>query len=867
MNLKSSVATSVKLWASINNGDYKVINSYSLTANTPEELNHWSFGLVPFTGQSNLNTTKFYFTDNNNNSISTLKYAVLPAATGGLLTDSNWVAATANSSANAKSIYSGTVAQILAVNDANGLLFIRDTYSNIQNAGSQLYNLVVSGKVIGSKLTDGFDGIPNMSTSELSSLKISDGNGNFAHLHVSESRTDMDSTMKHAVISTNGTGTFELQIDGAKVGDLTSVSGNTGVVLSSTKLATYASNTTHTLSISGNSAQLGLVPPGGGLNINYQNSIKFWIGSAAELPTSPADILPNTLYIVRDTPANLMKMDGYASIASGVIGFLASTGNIAYSSTANLTYLNVHELQQTNNNFPIANVSDSTIEDKAYAVSTAKFWGASAGQQFSISDDYAQLMSPVFAKAAKNLSSGLTSVASVLWDAPLMNAFDNHRVQLVDNTTNLFRSDYISNLSSTYYGTGSLSKIVLSDSVSNYLKIANSTLSVSASFKSLLNTSANNKLVIDLEDSVVNINSFITNSSRSTYENNILNAFTSGGAIVNSEIHLLDSVANLKAAFDDVIIWNNITTAANSFVPNASSKLGLIITVEDTISNINTLITSGKYSNLSSSVKNYKIVDTASNIASAINDSHWNEAVNCSDNITVLDTYQNVFNNASTLFGQFTNKATNIVFTDITGATTSNPLIISNNYSNYNNGLMPEFDFTKATGFTGNVSVQETLLTTIPGGYSGSYGSALTVSDSYGHSVTIDMLSDNSNFTSSIGMHIPSVKIPVGSYTSVNVSASGSYSGAGGATIFNIDASTNSTATISGFGSDDVLKIINRTSTQGINFVNNAWNDGVVTLYAGNMAVNLTGLTNDKFDNEASFKTIYGSGSINYAVI
>jgi uncharacterized repeat protein (TIGR02059 family) len=864
--LSSSVSTTVKIWASINNGSFSVVDSRSLTAGHAEDIGHWAFGLVPFTGQSNLNVTKIYFTDANGNSIPTLKGAVLPSATGGLLTDNSWIAATANSPSNAKSIYSGTVSQILAVTDTSGLMFVRDTYSNIQNAGSRLYDLITSGKVIGSKLTDGFDGIPNMSSSELSSLKISDGNGNFAYLHVSESRTDMDATMKHAVISTNGTGTFALQIDGNTVGNLTNISGNTGVVLSSTNLVTYASNSTHTLSISGNAAQLGLVPPGGGLDINYQNSIKFWIGSATELPTSPADILSNTLYIVRDTPENLMKMDGYASLASSVIGILASTGSIAYSSTKNLTYLNIHELQQSNDNFAIANVSDSIISDKAYAVSTAKFWNTSAGQQFSIDDDYAQLMSPVFAKAAKDLSTGVASVAVDLWDKPLIDAFDNHRVQLVDNTTNLFRSDYISSLSSTYYANGSLSKIVLSDSASNYLKIANATLSVSAAFKTLLNTSASNKLVLDLEDTVASINSFLTNSAHSTNESNILNAFTSGGATVYSKIHLHDSVANLEAAFDSGLL-NTIKTASTSFISGAQTKLGTIITVEDTISNINTLITSGKYSDLSSSVKNYQIVDTASNIASAINNSHWNEAVNCSDNITVLDTYTNVFNNASTLFGQFTNKATKIVFTDISGASSSNPLIISSNYSNYGNGLMPEFDFTNA-GFTGNVSVQETKLTTIPSGYSSAYGSALTISDSNSHSVTIDMLSDNSNFSSTIGMHIPSVKVPVSSYTTVNVAASGSYSGAGGAKMFNIDSSLSSTATISNFGPDDVLNILNRTSAQGINFSNSAWNDGVATLYSGNIAINLTGLTNgDNFNNEATFKSLYGSGSINYAVI
>jgi hypothetical protein len=422
-------------------------------------------------------------------------------------------------------------------------------------------------------------------------------------------------------------------------------------------------------------------------------------------------------------------------------------------------------------------------------------------------------------------------------------------------------------LSSTYYANGSLSKIVLSDSTSNYLKIANSSLSVSAAFKTMLNTSASNKLVIDLEDTVASINSFLTNSAHSTNESNILNAFTSGGATVYSKIHLHDSVANLEAAFDSGLL-NTIKTASTSFISGAQTKLGTIITVEDTISNINTLITSGKYSDLSSSVKNYQIVDTASNVASAINNSHWNEAVNCSDNITVLDTYTNVFNNASNLFGQFTNKATKIVFTDISGASSSSPLIISSNYSNYGNGLMPEFDFTNA-GFTGNVSVQETKLTTIPTGYSsGLNGSALTISDSNGHSVTIDMLNDNSNFSSTIGMHIPSVKVPATSYTTVNVAASGSYSGAGGAKMFNIDSSLSSTATISGFGSDDVLNILNRTSTQGVNFSNSAWNDGVATLYSGNMAINLTGLTNgDNFNNEATFKSLYGSGSINYAVI
>ncbi|MFM1976402.1 MAG: hypothetical protein RL145_1248, partial [Pseudomonadota bacterium] len=73
-------------------------------------------------------------------------------------------------------------------------------------------------------------------------------------------------------------------------------------------------------------------------------------------------------------------------------------------------------------------------------------------------------------------------------------------------------------------------------------------------------------------------------------------------------------------------------------------------------------------------------------------------------------------------------------------------------------------------------------------------------------------------------------------------------------------------ATIAGFEVGDVLEFANYTADLGVSFEQLAFGDSAATLYAGNVTINLTGLSNDSFGNEASFEAIYGVGAIGYLI-
>jgi len=869
MAIKSSANTTVKVWTSNNGGSFSNVDTLTLKANEPTELDHWGWGLT-LTNNGAVTTTRVYFADSSGNSIPSLKTAILPASTGGFLSDSDWRDAGAATLANPFTIYTGTVAQILASNvSGTSTAFIRDTYENIKAGGTSLYNLITNGRIIGSRLTNGFDGIAGMSTSELSAIEVVNSSGNKTYVHMTESGANSDAVMKHAAIAANGTGNYSISIDGVSVKNLANISGPTGVVLSNSGLSTLSSGS-HTLSISGN-GQLGIVPPGGGLNISFANTITFWIGSASQLPTSLADITANTLYVIRDTSANLLKLDGYASGVSGVVANLANSGLIVYSPTTNLNWLSMHQLQQDNSNYAIANVSDLIVDDVALEISQ-NFWSSNDGIKLAVTDSYATLTNPVYASAANKLSSGnYVSVIGDIGNSQVGDAFNNHRISLVDGISNLFNIDKISNIASQYYGAGSLSQIILADSVSNFSKVADSSTAVNINFKSLVITNASSKLVVDINDTVSNVYNLVTGAGFATFKSQLLNAFAGTGTVY-TKIQLQDSVANLKAAFDIGKIAT-IETAAKAFNSSDTSKnLGLEISVKDTMANMDPFIASTDYLNLSSQVKNYVVEDTASNILSGINDNNWNDSIRCANEVIVKDTYQNIFNKANIvdstdLFDDYATKVTKIIFTDITGADPNTPFVIPTNYSY--SGLMPVIDFSQATGFTGNVTVTESDLISWPTGFTSTYGSVLTVADTNSHSVKIEILSNNSNEMYLSSMNVAKIILPAPVYTEFSVSANGVYTASNGPCIFNIDSNLSANATINGFGSDDVLRIVNRTSTQGVNFVNSAWNDGNAVLYSGAMAVNLTGLNlnSDTFVNEAGFKSLYGSAAINYAVI
>jgi hypothetical protein len=79
----------------------------------------------------------------------------------------------------------------------------------------------------------------------------------------------------------------------------------------------------------------------------------------------------------------------------------------------------------------------------------------------------------------------------------------------------------------------------------------------------------------------------------------------------------------------------------------------------------------------------------------------------------VKDTYLNIKNNAGTLFNSSQSNGdhvavTKVIFTDLVGADSSQPLVVGTGYTD--NGQLPQFDFSQAAGITGQLSVTESVL-------------------------------------------------------------------------------------------------------------------------------------------------------------
>jgi hypothetical protein len=766
-------AVTLKVWTSYNGSSYASNSTISLPAGISNNINAGNLG-GNYTSTSSVTSTsaitlpasvtKFYFTDSNNSAISGLQMANVPVS-GGIV---NLIAAPSSSS-NAVSVYNGTVAQILTAASSapiGSLYYITDKILNIQAAGAQLYSLQINNQIIGATPTDGFAPIAMSSSGGYTPIGINDNNGNTSYIRVVNAGTWTGEKIHSPLaIKTTGSTQVTAYIDGVAVNTSTSTTIN-GVTYWtfpggwSSSLTTLASATNHMHTLTfgaastGVTVQVGVVPPGGGNPSSFSNSLSIWIGSAAQLPTSLSDVVANTFYIISDLSPNIVNLMGagnQASTNNGVVDFLAAQGLLAYNPIYGLSWASLKQLEQ-NNNIPIANVSGLSIFDSAYVIER-NIYDLEAGQSVYVRDNLPRILSAGFVSLANTVKSGGTIYTG---SDGLKAVFNNNagysHIQWSGTFGELISLDNQTAVANVYNGNMKLQGIYVQDRVASFDAISSSLISNLSSFVTN-NVYTSGQINIQLRDTVANIYSALAGSGASALEAKLgqIAALASSSMSSYSSVQVYDSVANLKVAYNNGQI-NTLQGISNSLLSGVSStnhNVNLTIRVTDNIANIEALLNDSNYAPLVAYVGAFEVVDTAANIAADINSNNsWNSAVGYSNNIYVKDTFANIKSNANALFGNNSNQEVNkVFFTDIAGASASSPLVISSSYSAI--AQLPIFDFSQATGFSGTVTATESILSSsaIPAGYSASSAISLTISDTSGHKVVIDVLMPSATIT------------------------------------------------------------------------------------------------------------------------
>jgi hypothetical protein len=442
---------------------------------------------------------------------------------------------------------------------------------------------------------------------------------------------------------------------------------------------------------------------------------------------------------------------------TGVIMNLAESGYLAYSSTTNMNFAQIMQLQETSTNVPIANVSEVVINDSVYALQH-RLNELGGGQTASITDGYSRLMSQGIARAQKALSSG--SVVDVedagVWRETIRSALNNHHVRWVGALTDVLDSSKLAAMSAVYFGSGVLEDVVIRDTVANLSQIASHQV---AGLTNFVQFHSNNSLVVDVADTVNNIYTALTGSNATSFKSQIETVFS--GNNLESRIMIQDSVANIKAAYDSGRI-GMMEAAANSFL--SSNNSGLTVRVRDTATNIDAFINSGTYSALVAKTTSYIVIDNASNLINAFNEG-WANSVSLASNIFVKDTYANISEYSADLFNGYSNgiQATRAIITNLIGANVSNPLIIEDMDSD---GIFPQLDFTLA-GLTGDIAILQSKMDSIPSGYAQTNGIGLNIYHSGGQNIAINILNyyrdGNGNNIDPTGVSIENLLLPTSS--------------------------------------------------------------------------------------------------------
>jgi hypothetical protein len=209
-----------------------------------------------------------------------------------------------------------------------------------------------------------------------------------------------------------------------------------------------------------------------------------------------------------------------------------------------MTWPQIHQLQQAEQNYAIANVTRLTIADSPNVLEN-QLYSLGEGQTIVLNANYAQLMNDVFSRAASSISEGSPNVQQFMWNRNLSDAFNNHQVRWVDTINNMFDPSKLALISDHYYGDGSLQRMILRDSIANFKKLNHA--EQAESFMNVLNEVAHGDLTINLSDSINNLYSVLVGSESSSFKAQQQSIFNDV-AVLRSRIQIQDSVANLKAA-------------------------------------------------------------------------------------------------------------------------------------------------------------------------------------------------------------------------------------------------------------------------------------------------------------------------------
>ena len=719
---------------------FAVEQTATLYADVADQVYYWRLGLGNNAAYPAGQLGKMYFTLMDGVSpVPGLQVSTTPIS-GGFL--DKWVYASAANALNPITFFTGTADQVVVASQANAANFyyINDSIENIQIKGPQLAPLQKSGFLLGATPWTGFSDIPMASSGAHQPVAISDGQGGTVYIRSENTGSWTGEQMHSAVaVKTDSAKNVSIFLDSlaTPITTLSNINGYGGFVLPGTLSA--GAHTITAKDSSGQVVPVGIVPPGGGYPLSVSAQLKLYVCTASQMPNSLDAVLPDTLYVIQDTGANITDLVDVASASIGVIGALASSGNVAYMPTTPITWAALHQLQQGGGNVSLANIGSVVIADTRAAI-TDHVYDLSLGQKVAIIDNFANLSDPgMGGTAARMNQDGYVS----MWQPGLRSAFESKAIFWDDVIANVLDSAKEATLARLYSGAGAngiaLNGVRLSDSVAHFSKLSLPTdISNLTSFMSQVN----GKFIFNIVDSFDNLIS--PTSGIDTIAARLTSATASQSKFGGWQIAICDTAANLEEHFANGLPSN--AAALKQFFPNsnpnATGFLGVNFRVQDTDANIRDFLLSPTYSKLIGSVASYTVVDTAENIAVALEklvDNNWGTPLYMADTIVVKDSFSQVLQNASTLFSRdYSAKVTKVVFTNIAGADANHPIVIPESYSNV--GDFPEFDFSQAVGFSGNVTVTKTALSGAQL-LGASQGVALTVADSYGHRVVIDLLS------------------------------------------------------------------------------------------------------------------------------
>eukprot|EP01041_Mallomonas_annulata_P013469 gene13469-28537_t len=83
---------------------------------------------------------------------------------------------------------------------------------------------------------------------------------------------------------------------------------------------------------------------------------------------------------------------------------------------------------------------------------------------------------------------------------------------------------------------------------------------------------------------------------------------------------------------------------------------------------------------------------------------------------------------------------------------------------------------------------------------------------------------------------------------------------------FYVDASSQISGSINNFEAGDSITILNHSESLGVSFENPIIGDGQVSINIAGTVITLSGLSDDRFSDQAGFEAIYGQGAIRYGL-